>query len=182
MPGAQIGVYEFIAPLGAGGMGEVYRRRDTRQGASGVAAVPFPVAAFRKPVVQRDESPEGRQTGQEQHRLCHLTLHRNTATSSTAIHVAMTPMNNRTVAAGSPMAKPTMMAAATRFAISVNLSAIPVRCRSFNRSIVDVPFTVRAGLGNTRFAPAFAETGPRHSRFDSAPSSRYRQNLQSSCP
>ncbi len=31
-PGTRLGSYEFVSPIGAGGMGEVYRARDTTLG------------------------------------------------------------------------------------------------------------------------------------------------------
>ena len=43
--GSRLGPYEILSPLGAGGMGEVYRARDTRVGREvAVKVLPAPVA------------------------------------------------------------------------------------------------------------------------------------------
>ena len=46
--GQRLGPYEVLAPLGAGGMGEVYRARDTRL-AREVAIKVLPAALSRTP-------------------------------------------------------------------------------------------------------------------------------------
>ena len=46
--GTRLGPYEIVAPLGAGGMGEVYRARDTRLGRD-VAVKVLPEAVSSDP-------------------------------------------------------------------------------------------------------------------------------------
>jgi hypothetical protein len=38
--GTRLGPYEIVAPIGAGGMGEVYRARDTRYGRGAAVKAP----------------------------------------------------------------------------------------------------------------------------------------------
>ena len=67
--GTQLGTYEVIAPIGAGGMGEVYRARDTKLGREvaikvlpeGFADDPVKLARFQlaRSAARLDRVPSG---------------------------------------------------------------------------------------------------------------------------
>ena len=64
--GTRLGPYEIVAPLGAGGMGEVYRARDTRLGRNvAVKVLPDAVAADRAQLARFEQ--EARSTAALQH-------------------------------------------------------------------------------------------------------------------
>jgi serine/threonine protein kinase len=53
--GARFGPYEVVAPIGAGGMGEVYRARDSRLGRE-VAIKVLPAAFSADPIASIDSN------------------------------------------------------------------------------------------------------------------------------
>ena len=65
-PGTRFGLFEVLAPLGAGGMGEVYRARDTRLGR--VVAVKMLPAHFAADTDRRDRFER------EAKIVCHLRI------------------------------------------------------------------------------------------------------------
>ena len=64
--GARLGPYEIVAPLGAGGMGEVYRARDPRLGRE-VAIKVLSTALHRDPQRLRRFEQEARAAGALNH-------------------------------------------------------------------------------------------------------------------
>jgi len=69
-PGHRFGPYEILSPLGAGGMGEVYRARDTRLGRD-VAVKTLPGSAAARPEALARFEREGRALSQLHHaRIC----------------------------------------------------------------------------------------------------------------
>src|SRR6266404_284694 len=65
-PGARLGPYEIISPLGAGGMGEVYRARDARLNRD-VAVKVLPSSFAENPERLRRFEQEARATGMLNH-------------------------------------------------------------------------------------------------------------------
>jgi len=65
-PGTRLGPYEIVAPLGAGGMGEVYRARDPRLGRD-VAIKILPASFSQDPERLRRFEQEARAAGQLNH-------------------------------------------------------------------------------------------------------------------
>jgi serine/threonine protein kinase len=71
-PGAKLGPYEIVSPLGAGGMGEVYRARDTRLDRV-VAIKILPQHLSEKPAARERFDREARAISSLSHpNICHL--------------------------------------------------------------------------------------------------------------
>jgi serine/threonine protein kinase len=70
--GSRLGPYEIVAPLGAGGMGEVYKARDTRLGRD-VAIKVLPAHLSTSPEVRARFEREARAISQLNHpHICSL--------------------------------------------------------------------------------------------------------------
>jgi serine/threonine protein kinase len=89
-PGSRLGPYEILAPLGAGGMGEVYRARDTRLERTSSAPLRSPLS--RKPLDARDSGGDARSRRLSMRRTAGLVL--LLAITASAVASAQEPANS----------------------------------------------------------------------------------------
>ena len=95
-PSTRLGPYEILAPLGAGGMGEVYRGRDTRLGRE-VAIKVLPSALARDPERVRRFEREARSASALSHPNI-VTIY-EIGTSDSVSYIAMELVNGESLRA-----------------------------------------------------------------------------------
>ena len=102
--GARLGSYEIVSPLGAGGMGEVYRARDAKLGRE-VAIKVLPAAVAQDPARRQRFEQEARSASSLNHPNI-LTIH-DIAEADGALYIAMELVDGRTLrellASGEPL-------------------------------------------------------------------------------
>ena len=115
--GTKLGPYEIVAPLGAGGMGEVYRAKDAKLGRE-VAIKVLPASVASDPDRRRRFEQEARSASALNHPNI-LTIHDIDSTNGT-LYIAMELVEGRTlrelVASGEPLATRKLLDVATQTA------------------------------------------------------------------
>ena len=115
--GTRLGVYEIVAPLGAGGMGEVYRARDTRLSRE-VAIKVLPAAVASDPDRRLRFEQEARSASALNHPNI-LTIH-DVGSSDGTVYIAMELIEGRTlrelIASGEPLPMKRLLDVATQTA------------------------------------------------------------------
>ncbi len=103
-PGSRLGPYEILAPLGSGGMGEVYRAKDTKLGRE-VAIKVLPAAVAQDPARRQRFEQEARSASSLNHPNI-LTIH-DIAEADGALYIAMELVDGKTLrellASGEPL-------------------------------------------------------------------------------
>ena len=95
-PGTKLGPYEIVAPLGAGGMGEVYRAKDPRLGRD-VAIKVLPPSVSQNPEVRARFEREARAVSQLNHP--HICVLYDVGREGTTDYIVMELIEGETLAA-----------------------------------------------------------------------------------